>query len=96
MVEGHSLDQTSMTAKTQMGRVLRAMNVRISSAWISLSSYPRVILSLKRLAAAAARSNHRATVFQERSLILEIADLLTPSTLNLTTSSKRRRVCLSL
>ncbi len=88
---GHSPDETSIVAKTHVVRVLPSTNVRISSAWSSVSSKPRSLSPLNRRAAREARSYQRATVFQGTPITRGIADLLTPSTDSAATVSKSRR-----
>ena len=57
-----------------------------------MSSNPRNILSLKRVAAIEARSSQRATVLREWPVTRAVAEMLTPSTRRQATCSNSRRV----
>ena len=81
-----------MAANSQTVVFLLPTNVQSSSACSSMRSKPRNILSLKRLAAAEARSSQRATVLREYPVTLAVAERLRPSTRRLATCSNSRRV----
>ncbi|MFT5290838.1 MAG: hypothetical protein ACI8QS_002377 [Planctomycetota bacterium] len=82
-VPAHRREETTIPANTRVCLLWLWINVFGSSCWSLWRSKRRTRSRLNTLAAAAAKSSHRVTVFHDKRSRCAMADLLMPSTLSI-------------